>query len=413
MGHSGRPPWTARQHRHSPRIHRSAVVRWPERVEPRVPLLTSPQQCGIPLPVTVETDSWANPGEENMRDGSTTISPLEGCEELNLQPSFTMLPDTLEAGVPGGLYHEHGYPAKRRTKCVSATPAVQTVKVTLPAGVVISPSAAWSLKVCSEAEFNLYSQELAKCPREAQVGEVEIQYTRPRGSSARAGVPCRIAMRSAMHAVGCPDGRLLRLFAQVSSGGEEGVVVKLEGRAQISQVNGQVTVVFEDLPQLPIGELQLTLTGGQRALFANPRSCEAQTTTADVTPWSAPFTPDAMTTAGVDINKDCFEPEFDPSLSGSTLGNQAAHSVRSCSRLDARTPKSSSEASRFGCHRGLIGMLSGVVACTEAHANAGTCGPESKIGETSVDVGPGTEPYVLSGGEIFLTGPFGGAPMAS
>ncbi len=381
----------------------------PEPIEPKIPLLTSPQQCGLPLPVTLETDSWEKPGQANMRDASTTIPPLEGCEELSLQPSFTMLPDTLEAGAPAGYTMNMVIPQNGEPNAL-ATPAVQTVKVTLPAGAVISPSGASGLNVCSEAEFGLHSGGLAQCPRKAQVGEVEIK-TPALAEPLRGQV---FLAESLCEALCTPsdaeDGRLLRLFAQLSGGGEEGIVVKLEGRAQISQVNGQVTVVFEDLPQLPIGDLRLTLTGGQRALFANPRSCEAQTTTADVTPWSAPFTPDVTATAGVDIDKDCIVPEFEPSFSGSTLSNQAgsfspflltvgrANSEEFIGSVQVRLPP------------GLLGMLSGVVACAEPQANAGTCGPESKIGEASVEVGPGTEPYVLADGEIFLTGPFGGAP---
>ena len=53
---------------------------------------------------------------------------------------------------------------------------------------------------------------------------------------------------------------------------------------------------------------------------------------------------------------------------------------------------------------GLVGKVAGVPECSEAQANAGTCGAESLIGETIVVVGVGNDPYTVTGGKVYLTG---------
>jgi hypothetical protein len=60
---------------------------------------------------------------------------------------------------------------------------------------------------------------------------------------------------------------------------------------------------------------------------------------------------------------------------------------------------------------GLLGKVAGVRLCGEALANAGTCGSGSLIGETVVSVGVGNDPYTVTGGKVYLTGPYEGAPF--
>ncbi len=59
---------------------------------------------------------------------------------------------------------------------------------------------------------------------------------------------------------------------------------------------------------------------------------------------------------------------------------------------------------------GLTAKIAGVPLCAEAKANAGTCGPESQIGTSTVLVGSGTHP-LFQEGKVYLTGPYKGQPF--
>jgi hypothetical protein len=60
---------------------------------------------------------------------------------------------------------------------------------------------------------------------------------------------------------------------------------------------------------------------------------------------------------------------------------------------------------------GLSGILTGLPLCSEAQANAGTCSQASRIGTTIVSVGVGDSPFSVTGGEVFITEHYAGAPF--
>ena len=206
------------------------------------------------------------------------------------------------------------------------------------------------------------------------------------------------------------DGHMIRLYLQLVGPGEDGLVVKQELVGQINQQTGQLTAVDAEVPQLPFSELQLTLQGGERATLSNPRACGQVHTTADLTPWSTPFTPDGTPESVFDVDKNCFGAQFNPSFSASTTSVRAGEFTPFTLSFGRSDPDEFLNGTQIAMPPGLLGMLSKVKLCEEPQAAAGTCSSESQIGEVSVQTGPGADPFLVTGGKVYITGPYKGAP---
>jgi hypothetical protein len=373
----------------------------------RRPILTNPQQCGTPMQATMLTDSWEDPGA--FQAESVGMPPLTGCGLLSLESSFTMLPDTLEAGAPAGYKFDLKVPQSNSPDALASS-TVKTVKLALPVGTVVSPSAAWGLRACSDTEFGLHSGGLAGCPREAQVGTVTIKT--PALLEPLTG---QVYLASPLCDPCTPQdaqaGRMVRLFVQAVTEGESQIVVKLEGKASINQQTGQITTIFEENPPLPFDEFKLNLGGGPRATLANPRQCGPASTAMDMTPWSNPFIPDSTPEFSFEVNQGCFGEQFNPTVAAGTTSIQSGE----YSPFTLSFGRSDQDGFLAGLQQqlppGLLGKIAGVTLCGEPQASEGACPDNSLIGHVQALTGPGADPYLVTGGRIFLTGPYRGAPF--
>jgi hypothetical protein len=396
--------------------------------EQRLALLTNPAQCSSPITAELQTDSWEAPGRftpdpaEDIPSGRTT-----GCGLLSFSPSLSMLPDTLQAGAPAGYTLNLSVPQPQSSEPeVLGTPAIKDTTMTLPAGTVLSPSAANGLGVCTTEQFALHSETPSSCPSDSKIGLVHVKspgIEETLGGDVYLGAPeCGAGgICSPQNAV---DGQMVRLFVQIESDFEvEGerettILVKLEGHGEINQQNGQLTATFSGLPQLPISDFKVVLNGGERAALANPRACGPASTSMDLTPWSTPYTPDATISSPFEITaglggggSECpSPPRFAPTFTaGTTVNGAGAFSPFTLSFGRADTDEYLNGL-QLQLPPGLLGMISSVTLCPEPQAAQGTCSAASQIGEASAAVGPGSDPYTVTGGKVFITGPYRGAP---
>jgi hypothetical protein len=390
--------------------------------EQRQALLTNPTQCSTPLAAELETDSWAAPGPTPPQ--AIPAGTATGCGLLSFEPSLSMLPDTLQAGAPAGYTLNLNVPQPLSSEPeLLGTPEVRDVTTVLPPGVVLSPSAANGLGSCSSAQFGSGLSTPADCPANAKVGVVHVKSPATEetlGGEVYLGAPeCEpCTPRDAA------TGRMVRLFIQIESQPEaaiEGpnpVLVKLEGRGIINQQTGQLTTTFTGLPQLPFSDFKLIFNGGERAALSNPRSCGTVATSMDLTPWSTPYTPDATISSPFDIKfglggseTECgAAPVFNPSFTAGVSTNEAGGFSPFTLSFGRGDTDDFLGGLQVTLPPGLLAMISSVSTCPEPQAAQGTCPQSSDIGESSAYVGPGGDPYLVSGGKVYLTGPYKGAP---
>jgi len=378
---------------------------------PHLPFMINPSACGLPLTTTIRMDSWQSPGHWTSPLTSTP-SPMTGCEKLSFDPSLMVEPETSRADSPSGYTVDLSIPQNEAPGGL-ATSTLKNAVVSLPANVVLSPSAGDGLEACSDAAFAVSSTAPAGCPPASQIGTVKVVtplLSNPLEGQLFIGEPLcgNTAHPAPCEAKYAEEGKLFRLFLQARG---SGVTLKLPGTISVNPSTGQVTTKFLENPQLPFSELKLNVDGGPRAALANPGTCGMFTATSDLTPWSSPFTPDATPSSEFEVT-GCAAPRFAPSFMAGTTNNQAGAFSPFTVTLSRTDQDQGLNGVTAQAPPGLLGLIKSVTPCAEPQASSGKCGPESLIGHTTVGVGPGPHPLYL-GGSVFLTGPYKGAPFGA
>ncbi|HXB65336.1 MAG TPA: hypothetical protein VNV42_10725 [Solirubrobacteraceae bacterium] len=375
-------------------------------VEPP-PLLSLPTSCTGPLQPSLQMDSWANKGDFTPPLAAPSQPSMDGCNRLPFEPSIKVAPDEQAGSSPTGLSVGIHVPQDALlSEKGLAESNVKDTTVTLPAGVALNPAAADGLEACSESEIALVVDVFPSCPEASKVGTVEIKT--PLLPNALTGAAYLATQDSN------PFGSLVALYV-VAQDPVSGTLVKVAGEVKPDPVTGQLVSTFDNTPQLPFEDLTLHFFGGSRAPLATPASCGTYTTSASIAPWSgnAPAQPSSnfQITSGPN-GGPCHSPlPFTPSLTAGTSSIQAggfSPFLMTMSREDGEQPL---QSIRLKMPPGMSGTLSTVRLCDEADADAGTCNPESQIGETIVSVGVGGTPYTVKGGRVYITGPYKGAPF--
>jgi hypothetical protein len=403
------------------------------------PYLTLPATtCGQELTTAVQAESWQHTGELVPAGGLTpppsSAVALQGCEHLPFDPSLVAQPDQREASTPSGLNVEVKVPQETTLAANGVAEAdIKATTVSLPEGMMANAGAADGLQPCSTgaAGFESSPGVIAEgaTSGEALEGEVGAQLFTP------AGVECLNASKVGTVNIKTPllDHELTGYvyFAQqdtnpfasplvlylIAEDEETGVRVKLAGEVKINYETGQLTSVFKNTPPVPFEVLKLHLTNGPRATQSTPAFCNRPyTTTATFAPSTGEASKQSASSFELTPNVDgqpCpsqgplpFSPGIETTSSNSQAGGFASFS------LTVRKPDGEQPLRTVGVTLppGLAAVLASVTPCPEPQAANDQCGPDSLIGHSTALSGLGTDPVAL-GGDVYLTGPYKGAPF--
>jgi hypothetical protein len=433
-----------------------------------VALLGMPGDCpGRPLPFEVLADSWEEPSPPGpLRQTSYEsadlvgqVKSLEGCEDLEFEPSISVRPTTNLTDSPSGLdvtLHQPQEEAQAEPLSGRATAILKDAAVAFPKGLAVNPSQAAGLEACSESQVGFegedeegrlhFSKAPQSCPAAAKIGTLEAAsplLVKHNGEhevevDPETGKPIPEVLHGFLYIAkpfDNPFGSLIAAYLVVEDE-KTGITAKLAGEGELDPNSGQLTTYFEENPEVPIEDIRVHIFGGARGAFITPPTCATFTTETDLVPWSAPpgepaAPRGAFQTAASPLGGPCPASEAQlpnsPKLSAGTLNPQAgtySPLIFKISREDGTQRLAKIETT---LPTGLSARLAGVASCPDqgidkarsrevpeqgaAELADPSCPAASEIGTVDAAAGAGPTPYHTQG-HAYLAGPYKGAPLS-
>jgi hypothetical protein len=388
---------------------------------PVKPFLSNPTSCGL-FTATMKADSWEESGK--WSEESTEVGPIGECERVPFAPSIEVQPTTRSAESPTGLNVSLLVPQRWEEPLGISTANLEDVRLALPEGVTVNPSAGSGLGACTPQQYESETSSSppgAGCPLESKIGSIEIE-TPVLAEKILGSVYIAKPFEN-------PFDSLLGLYI-VAKDPQRGIIVKVAGQIEPNPVTGQLVTTFDNNPQQPFSRFTLKFHPGATAPLVSPPTCGIYTTQAELTPWSAPLEPQLVvssfeTTSGV-REGPCPSggvPPFKPQVISGTENNDAGS--YSPFYLRILREDGEQEITRFTTvlPPGLSGNLSGIPFCPEADIEAArsatgqqeieapSCPAASEIGHTIVSAGVGTV-LAQTPGRVYLAGPYHGSALS-
>jgi hypothetical protein len=379
---------------------------------PPAPFTSNPGVCtGQPLRTTLDVQTYQDP--TTLTHAESSYAPITECARQTFNPFVFARLTTGETDSSSGLELEIGAP---QTQGLSASPSELRASVlTLPKELTINPDAADGQSACSDAQAGFGVEGPANCPDNSKIGTVEIS---------SAALPASIG--GAIYFGEPKPGNQYRLFLFADG---FGIHAKLVGKLLPDPQTGQLTAVFEDLPQLPFDRFTFHLFASDRGVLATPTRCTVYTAKTDLFPWN-PVLADQVSDLDLGIDsgpngRPCpgESRPFNPSLVAGTSSPAAGAFSSFTLKLDREDGDQYLGKLNFTMPPGLTADLRGVAYCPEeaiaAAANTlgrteqanPSCPAASAIGTSNVAAGPGSHPFHATG-KIYMAGPFKGAPLS-
>jgi hypothetical protein len=418
---------------------------------PETAFLTMPTDCAREAveaeapSVHLSFDTWLTVGQ--FATSTVHVPRVTGCDELEFKADFKFEPSNTKSDSPASFQTELTVPSEGLTNPSKlTTPEIKDTVVKLPEGVVLNASGANGLQACSESQIGLknqidpstglpkpepspnpmrFSKEENHCPEASKIGTGELK-------SALLEETLHGTLYLAAQGKANPFGSLFAVYLVIESP-RNGVFIKLPGEVEPDSKTGQMSVSFENLPQLPFTTLKLSLKGGDTSALASPTTCGKYVTTATNTPWSYPESGPPTTSAnGFQINQGpngmpCAntpsERPFDIGWKAGTDSTSAGASGPF--QFQITRPDGSQELTglELNTPKGLSASLKGIPYCSGDQIKAAeqstgkqeqsnpACPSASQVGTLQTGAGSGPTPFYVNG-KVYLAGPYKGAPIS-
>jgi hypothetical protein len=375
---------------------------------PPYAFLRNPTSCmGSPLAFGLESNSYDEP--EVWIKASLAGPTMSGCESVPFSPDITADPTGTATNSPTGVSVKLSLPQNVSADGL-ATADLKKAVVTLPEGMVINPSSADGLQACDDAHLHLDSNTPAECPDGSKIGTV-LLHTQLLDEPVEGSVYLRTQDSSDP-----VSGEMFRMAIELRDDAR-GLDFKIAGQVRADPVTGRLTTTFDDNPQLPFEDISLQFKSGARAPLVTPPSCVTQTTEADLYSWARPdeavhrSSSFALTSGPGGTPCPGAVLPFAPSINVGVTNVQAGAFTSFLATFARSDADQSIQRVSVKMPKGLLGSLVGLPLCPEAQADAGTCSRASEIGSVTAGAGAGPTPFYVTGGKVFMTGPYEGAPF--
>lgn len=408
---------------------------------PQVPFLTLPRACTGPLTTLFTAESWEPPRDVSSlgsitHDDEAPPNPIgfEDCEDLEFEPEIGVRTSSHSASSPTGLdfsvdVDDEGIALPAPEKAQSD---VKRVVVTLPEGVTANPSAADGLAGCTTAQYEseaLPSAPGEGCPQASKIGSVSVES--PLVDEVLSGslfVAKSDNPATATPGTENPFDSFLAVYL-VLRNQNLGVILRQAGRIEADPVTGQLTTIFDDVPQLPFSHLEARFREGPRAPLVTPGTCGTFTAEVVQTPWANPSEP-LLATADLEVSSGpnggpcpAGPAPLNPGFTAGTANSKASAYSPFNLRLTRQDDEPELTHLSISLPPGLTGKLAGIAKCGDAaievaRAKSGvqelaapSCPASSEIGDVSAGAGVGSSLTYVAG-KAYLAGPYGGDPFS-
>jgi hypothetical protein len=408
--------------------------------------ITLPTACSGPLYFTATANAWQQPAQVSAtavnRDSGGQQKDME-CKSLVFAPKpVGQLTDT-KASSPSGYNFRLTSDQTNLTEPLQlAAPSVKTAVVALPPGVTVNPSVGAGLGVCTPLQYALetaFSFPGAGCPNTSKIGDFKVVTPLFDGSFDGAiylAAPDDLATQAP--GAENPFDSLVAVYL-IARLPERGVLVKLGGKIVPDSATGNLTAVFDGLPQFPYTDLDLTFRTGQRALLVTPAACGPATTMVDSFPWALAFSPGHATSSPFDPVRTTTSTQIKTGIGGGPCPSGPAPFSPGVvagginSNVNSYTPyfvhitrqDTEQEITSYSLKlpEGITGKLAGIPFCSDAAIAAArgkrgiaetaspSCSAASEVGHILTGYGVGSA-LTYTTGRIYLAGPYNGKPLS-